>query len=133
MNNFNYSTNFQTKDIRDFFKIDNILYCSNFGLNYVEPSTTKLFSIPKGTFLYHGSLNKESFNPFDIRLGDDRLVSYFSQSKRLAADYIIGCALYPTKSGFLHKFIVILVIFDKFCIKLLSVSKYSLFRNTYTS
>ena len=79
---------------------------SNFGLNYVAPSETKLFSIPKGTLLYHGSLNKESFNPFDIRLGDDRLVSYFSQSKRLAADYIIGCALYPTKSGFLHKFIV---------------------------
>ena len=71
---------------------------------YAEPSKTQLFTIPTGTIIYHGSLNKEAFNPFDIRLGDDRLVSYFSQSKRLAADYIIGCALYPTKSGFLHKF-----------------------------
>jgi hypothetical protein len=64
-------------------------------LNYMEPSKTSLYSIPKGSILYHGSLNKESFNPYDIRLGDD---------KRLAADYIIGCAVYPTKSGYLHKF-----------------------------
>ena len=76
----------------------------NLNLNPVAPGTTQLYNIPAGTILYHGSLNKESFNPYDIRLGDDRLVSYFSQSKRLAADYIIGCALYPTKSGFLHKF-----------------------------
>lgn len=73
-------------------------------LNYMEPSKTTLYTIPKGTLLYHGSLNKESFNPYDIRLGDDRLVSYFSPNKRLAADYIVGCALYPNKSGYLHKF-----------------------------
>ena len=73
-------------------------------LNYMEPSKTTLYKIPKGTILYHGSLTKEAFNPYDIRLGDDRLVSYFSPNKGLAADYIVGCALYPTKSGFLHKF-----------------------------
>lgn len=73
-------------------------------LNYMEPSKTTLYKIPKGTILYHGSLTKEAFNPYDIRLGDDRLVSYFSPNKALAADYIVGCALYPTKSGFLHKF-----------------------------
>ena len=73
-------------------------------LNYMEPSKTTLYKIPKGTILYHGSLTKEAFNPYDIRLGDDRLVSYFSPNKSLAADYIVGCALYPTKSGFLHKF-----------------------------
>ena len=73
-------------------------------LNYMEPSKTTLYVIPRGTILYHGSMVKESFNPYDIRLGDDRLVSYFSPNKRLAADYIVGCALYPTKSGFLHKF-----------------------------
>jgi hypothetical protein len=74
------------------------------NLNYMEPSKTTLFTIPKGSLLYHGSLNKESFNPYDIRLGDDKLVSYFSPNKRLAADYIVGCALYPNKAGFLHKF-----------------------------
>jgi hypothetical protein len=73
-------------------------------LNYAEPSKTSLYEIPQGTILYHGSLYKESFNPYDIRLGDDKLVSYFSPNKRLSADYIIGCALYPTKAGFLHKF-----------------------------
>ena len=73
-------------------------------LNFMEPSKTELYKIPKGTILYHGSLTKEAFNPSDIRLGDDRLVSYFSPNKALSADYIVGCALYPTKSGFLHKF-----------------------------
>jgi hypothetical protein len=73
-------------------------------LNYMEPSKTTLYTIPRGTILYHGSLYKESFNPFDIRLNEDKLVSYFSPNKRLAADYIVGCALYPTRSGYLHKF-----------------------------
>ena len=73
-------------------------------LNYMEPSKTNLYTIPKGTILYHGTLYKESFNPFDIRLGEDKLVSYFSPNKRLSADYIVGCALYPTRSGYIHKF-----------------------------
>lgn len=73
-------------------------------LSYMEPSKTSLYTIPKGTILYHGSLYKESFNPFDIRLGEDKLVSYFSPNKRLAADYIVGCALYPNRQGYLHKF-----------------------------
>jgi len=73
-------------------------------LNYMEPSKTTLYTIPKGTILYHGSLYKESFNPFDIRMNEDKLVSYFSPNKRLAADYIVGCALYPTRQGYLHKF-----------------------------
>ena len=73
-------------------------------LNYMEPSKTSLYNIPRGTIMYHGSLNRESFNPYDIRLGDDKLVSFFSPNKRLAADYIVGCALYPSKAGFLHKF-----------------------------
>ena len=73
-------------------------------LNYMEPSKTTLYNIPRGTIMYHGSLNRESFNPYDIRLGDDKLVAFFSPNKRLAADYIVGCALYPTKAGFLHKF-----------------------------
>ena len=76
------------------------------GVNYMEPSRTSLYTIPIGTILYHGSLNRESFNPYDIRLGNDKLVSYFSTNRRLASDYIVGCALYPTKTGFLHKFVV---------------------------
>ena len=88
-------------------------------LNYMEPSKTSLYNIPRGTIMYHGSLNRESFNPYDIRLGDDKLVAFFSPNKRLAADYIVGCALYPTKAGFLHKFRV-----KKDIEKLLIISTY---------
>lgn len=73
-------------------------------LDYQAPSETSLYTIPQGTILYHGSLNRESFNPFDIRLGEDKLVAFFSPNKRLSSDYIVGCALYPTKAGYLHKF-----------------------------
>ena len=75
-------------------------------LAYQEPSKTSLYTIPQGTILYHGSLTRETFNTHDIRLGDDKLIAYFSPSKRIAADYIVGCALYPTKPGFIHKFLV---------------------------
>lgn len=73
-------------------------------LNYMAPSRTTEYTIPEGTILYHGTMTKESFNPYDIRLGDDNLVAYFSPNKKLAADYIVGCAIFPNKNGFIHKF-----------------------------
>ena len=91
--------------------------CDSF--NYVEPSKTQLYTIPRGTILYHGSLDRESFNPYNIKLSDDKLVAYFSPNKRLSADYIIGCAIYPIKRGFLHKFRV-----KKNIEKLLIISSY---------
>jgi hypothetical protein len=77
------------------------------NLNYMEPSHFTLYKIPKGTFLYHGTMYKRTFNPFEIQLGNDTLMAFFSPSKRLAADYISGCALHPQKGGFIHKFRVI--------------------------
>lgn len=90
-------------------------------LNYVQSSQITLYEIPKDTVLYHGSIKRETFNPFDIKLGDDTLVALFSPNKRLSADYIMGCALHPTKPGFIHKFrvkktiprILIISTFDK--------------------
>ena len=73
-------------------------------INYMEPSKTTTYTIPQGTILYHGSMVRESFNPYDIKLGNDTLVSYFSPNKEFAQDYIIGCALYPNKSGYIHAF-----------------------------
>ncbi len=73
-------------------------------LPYMKPSYTTEYTIPEGTILYHGTMTRESFNPFDIRLGDDNLVAYLSPSKRFAASYIVGCAIYPNKNGFIHKF-----------------------------
>ena len=52
-------------------KLKEIVNLSGEKLNYMEPSKTNLYTIPKGTILYHGTLYKESFNPFDIRLGED--------------------------------------------------------------
>ena len=77
---------------------------SSVKLPFMNPSKTTVYTIFEGTILYHGSMMKESFNPDDIRLGTDNLVSYFSPNKRLAADYITGCALYPSKNGYIHKF-----------------------------
>lgn len=73
---------------------------------YMEPTHKTLYTIPKGTVLYHGSMNRETFDPANIRLGDDFLVSFFSQEKRFALDYIAGCSLHPEKTGWIHKFIV---------------------------
>lgn len=73
-------------------------------LAYMDASKTVVYTIPAGTLLYHGTMYRETFNPFDIKLGDDNLVAYFSPNKRLSADYIMGCAMYPSKTGFIHKF-----------------------------
>ena len=83
----------------DILKHQQMSMFNNERLNYMEPSKTTLYTIPKGTLLFHGSLNRESFNPYDIRLGDDKLVAYFSPNKRLTADYIVACAIYPNKNG----------------------------------
>jgi len=77
---------------------------NNKVLKFMEPSKMTLYTIPKGTLLYFGSFTTESFNPNDIKLDENNSISYFSSNKRLIADYIVGCALYPTKQGFLHKF-----------------------------
>merc|ERR1712146_783067 len=53
-------------------------------INYMEPSKTTTYTIPQGAILYHGSMVRESFNPYDIKLGNDTLVSYFSPNKEFA-------------------------------------------------
>ena len=86
------------------------------ALPYGEDNT--MYSIPVGTILYHGSLYKETFNPAHIRLGDERLIAYFSPNKSFAADRILACANYPSRSGYIHKFKVTTAITD---IKILSI------------
>jgi hypothetical protein len=74
------------------------------NLKYEDPSQITVYTIKAGTFLYHGTTSKETFNPVNIKLGDDTLVAYFSPNKRLAADYIAGCALAPGETGYIHMF-----------------------------
>lgn len=74
------------------------------SLSHMEPSHMTVYTIPAGTILYHGSVLKETFNPTDIKLGEDSLVSYFSESPILASSHIMECSLYPNKTGYIHKF-----------------------------
>ena len=73
-------------------------------LDYQSPSKMMLYKIPIGTLLYHGTTEKESFNPFDFKLDDKNLIAMFSPNKRLAVDYVKGCAEYPNKQGYIHLF-----------------------------
>lgn len=67
-------------------------------------SNSNICTIEEGTILFHGSTEKESFNPNRIVLGKNTLLSYFSENKTIASDYILGCTQYPTKTGYIHKF-----------------------------
>jgi hypothetical protein len=73
-------------------------------LPVVDSSTITLYTISKGTILYHGTQTKETFNPDKIDLSNTTRVAFFTPNKRFASDYIEGCANYPSKNGFIHKF-----------------------------
>lgn len=76
------------------------------NLKPMDTSHMTLYTIPRGTLLYHGSKTKETFNPHNIVLNDKELVAFFSPNKRMAADYVDGCAKYPKDNGFIHIFVV---------------------------
>lgn len=76
-------------------------------IRYTEPG--QLYTLTKGTILFHGSMHKETFNPFNIKLGDtSSTAAFFSPNKQFAASRVSGCAMYPGKyGGFLHRFVVV--------------------------
>ena len=61
------------------------------------------YTIRKGTILYHATVNKRGFNTKEIRLGKDKLISFFTPNFRLASDKIEGCSIDKQK-GFIHVF-----------------------------
>lgn len=89
-------------DINDLTDNNNVLTKSLF----TDSSRITLYRIKKGTILYHGSKNKETFNPSNIKLDDNTLACYFTTNKQFSADYISRCTFYPKEQGFIHKFIV---------------------------
>jgi hypothetical protein len=93
-------------------------------LQPINPSKLPTYTIKQGTYLYHGSLFKETFDPTNIKLENDTLTAFFSPSKRLAADRINGCSLYPDKGGFIHVFIV-----DKDIDNIIIISRYDVQQN----
>ena len=69
-------------------------------------SGVNTYTIKKGTILYHATVNKRGFNPNEIKLGKDVLISFFTPNFRLASDKIEGCSIDKQK-GFIHVFEVI--------------------------
>lgn len=88
---------------KDMDKMDESAPEDNTSLPYMNPSKMTLYTIPKGTVLYHAS-EKETFNPFHLKLGSDQLVAYFTPNRDFALDYIKNCAEYPNQGGFVHVF-----------------------------
>jgi hypothetical protein len=66
-------------------------------------SGTNTYTVKKGTILYHATVHKRGFNTNEIRLGKDRLISFFTPNFRLASDKIEGCSIDKQK-GFIHVF-----------------------------
>jgi hypothetical protein len=62
------------------------------------------YTIPKGTILYHANKEKRGFNPNEIKLGKDKLISFFTPNLRLASDKIEGCSI-DNQKGYIHVFI----------------------------
>ena len=76
-------------------------------------SGTNTYIIKKGTILYHATVQKRGFNTSEIRLGKDKLISFFTPNFRLASDKIEGCSIDKQK-GFIHVFEVKTDIVDIF-------------------
>ena len=79
------------------------------SLPHLEPSHITLFTIPKGTTLYHGSPNLKQFNPKVINIGNDSLVAFFSPNKDIASMYIKKCMADENGKieGYVHEFVTI--------------------------
>jgi hypothetical protein len=66
-------------------------------------SETNRYTIKKGTILYHSTVNKRGFDTKEIKLGKDKLISFFTPNFRLASDKIEGCSI-DRQKGFIHVF-----------------------------
>lgn len=87
-------------------ELEGSVYSETSELPFMAPSRIKTYTIPAGTILFHGTTDKATFDPNNIKLSDKYSVAFFSPDPRFAADYIKGCALYPEQEGHIHTFIV---------------------------
>ena len=63
-------------------------------------------TIQKGIILFYASNNKKGFNPENIQLGNDNLISFFTPNFKLASDRIGGCDI-NNPNGYIHAFKVL--------------------------
>jgi hypothetical protein len=66
----------------------------------------KTYTIQKGVNLYYASNNKKGFNPDNIQLGNDNLISFFTPNFKLASDRIGSCDI-NNPNGYIHAFEVV--------------------------
>ena len=66
----------------------------------------KTYTIEKGINLYYASNNKKGFNPDNIQLGNDNLISFFTPNFKLASDRIGSCDI-NNPNGYIHAFEVV--------------------------
>ncbi len=66
----------------------------------------KTYTIQKGINLYYASNNKKGFNPENIQLGNDNLISFFTPNFKLASDRIGSCDI-NNPNGYIHAFEVV--------------------------
>lgn len=85
-------------------ELEGSVYSETSELPFMAPSHIKTYTIPSGTILFHGTTEKATFDPNNIKLSDKYSVAFFSPDPRFAADYIKGCALYPEQDGHIHTF-----------------------------
>lgn len=69
-----------------------------------KKNPSELITLPKGINLYYGSIDRNSFDPNNIKLNENTLFSLFSNNPKLASDNFMNCAKYPQVNGYLHKF-----------------------------
>lgn len=85
--------------------------------------TGSYYTIPKGVILYHGTKSYDTFDPYNIKLGNINLVAFFSPQAEWASSHMSNCI---TSSGYIHAFKV-----KKSIDKILILSPYSL-KNKWT-
>lgn len=69
-----------------------------------DTSKLNLITIPENIYLYHGSVNINTFDPNDIKLSNEILLAIFSNNPKLSSDNFMNCANYPNINGYIHKF-----------------------------
>lgn len=61
------------------------------------------YTIQEGTILYHATTNKKGFNIYELDLGQNKELLFFTPNFRLASDKIQGCSI-DKQNGYVHVF-----------------------------
>ena len=88
------SNQMNQRDVASDYYLQNPGYTSDFVNTY---------TIPEGTILYHATTNKKGFNTYELDLGQNKELLFFTPNFRLASDKIQGCSI-DKQNGYIHVF-----------------------------